>query len=230
MKHPLNNMTAPEQDKLIPAIASAATQIAAEEGITDESESIVRANAILEDAKLDEPATEAGKRAKSMAGDIIAAQATAALQTPKFDYDKFRNETAIPAIGAILKKMGEQSSFLAIPTNATPEYEQECEDAYQKLVLATFAALDANNVGMSEYKYVFDSLKSVVAALEENVMQQIIGHRHEIMSRTYTVKNPGTGKFDANYATYGALKTALDKVRKDTGDNVSDYFTVTPKA
>lgn len=212
-------------EKLIPFLLSAATAITAEEGITEEEAAVVRANAIFEDAKLAEPQTEAGKRCLAMAQDAFAVQGTTqANQKPKFDYEALRNDTTMPAMGDIIKAMGENAEFLPIRSVTTPEQEKASEEAYDRLTLAAFAALNNHNVGMKEFKYVFDSLKAIVSALEEHMMAQVIGHRHEIMSRSFGTKNPGTGKYDSNYATYQTLKDTLDKVRADTGGNLDDYF------
>lgn len=215
-------------DNLTKALLSICTQLASKEGITDEEALTVRANQIFNDAILAEPLTDAGKEAIEQAKAVVAVDATSTVSPyvtqPKFDYKKLRNETSIPAIVGILKKLSEYADFLPIPSETTPEYEQSCEDAYNKLTLSTFEVLNTNKIGMAEYKYVFDSLRAVIAALEEQVMQQVIGHRHEIMSRQFGAKNPGTGKFDAKYATYADLLTTRERVKKETGDNDADFF------
>ena len=212
-------------EKLIPFLLSAATAITAEEGITEEDAAITRANAIFEDAKLAEPLTDAGKACVERAKDIMAVQATGeAGQKPKFDYEALRNETTMVAMGEIIKAMGENAEFLPIRSKTTPEQEKASEEAYDRLTLAAFAALNGHKVGMSEFKYLFDSLKAIISALEEHMMAQVIGHRHEIMSRLFGTKNPGTEKFDSNYATYQTLKDTLEKVREQTGGNLEDYF------
>ncbi len=219
-----------DEKKLIGVLVPISMRISNEEGITDEQASIIRANQIIDDAKKDAPETEVGQRARLEALEIIAVKDTQdAGRPPKFDYEKYRNEHAILAIEQILKKIGEHAAFLPIPTKTSPEYEKNCEEAYEKLSLDTFQALNTHQVGMSEYKFVFDSLKAVISALEENIMNQIVGHRHEIMSRQFGTKNPGTDKFDANYATYETLITTLEKIRLESGGKLDDYFTISPK-
>lgn len=220
-------------DEKIKALISAAQTIATNEGITEEDLLAVRIGDIIKDAQLDEPLTPAGQAAKSRAEEIIAVNATAKAggmaspyQEQKFDYDARRDATAIAAVTDIFKIIAAHSEFLPIPTKTTPEYEKSCEDAYNASVLEIFESLEKNSVGMNDYKYVFDSLKTVISALDEQIMQQIVGHRHEIMSRILEKKNPGTQKFDSNYATYGDLKTGLEKVRNETGNKPEDYFTM----
>lgn len=218
-----------ENKKFIQTLLPIAMQMATAEGIDNETESVVRANQIVEDACLEVPLTEAGKNAKTQAMEVMAVQATNNIGPQKYDYDKHRDETSIPAICAIIKQMGERSDYLAIPSKPTPEYEKAAEEAYESLSLATFAALNQNNVGMAEYKFIFDSLKSIISALETHIMQQVTGHRHEIMSRLLDVKNPGTEKFDANYAPYSKVVELLEKTRESTGGKLSDYFNIAPK-
>lgn len=217
-----------EENKLNSALISASTSFATAEGLTDEEQIAVRAQELYEDAKKDQPETELGKKVRERANELVAVQATGVASPyagkPKFDYDKLRNETAIPAMESIMKKMAEHAAFLPIPTNNTPEYEKECEKAYQQFSIETFRILNTNKVAMSQYKYVFESLKAIIDSLEELCMKQVIGHRHEIISRFYGAKNPGTEKFDANYATYENLIEALEHARKNTGGNLDDYF------
>lgn len=220
-----------EDNKLTSALISASASIAKEEGVTDDEQVAVRAQAIYEDAIKDEPATDAGKQAKARADDIVAVQDTGIASpyasVPKFDYDKHRDETALAAVGDIFKKLGEHSAFLAIPTKASDEYQKESEKSYDRLALETFRILNTNKVGMAQFKYVFDSLKAVISALDEYVMQQVVQNRHEIMSRTFGARNPGNGKYDSNHATYAELTATLERVRNETGGNLDDYFSRT---
>lgn len=220
-----------ENKKFMQALLPICMQMATAEGITDEGESVVRANAIAEDAVLDKPLTEAGIKARVRTMEVLSVHATNDTSTTqiKFDYDKFRDETSIPAICAIIKQMGERAEYLAIPSKPSPEYEKKAEEAYESLSLATFSALNMNKVGMAEYKFIFDSLKSIISALENHVMNQVTGHRHEIMSRLLDTKNPGTDKFDANYAPYAKVIELLEKTREQTGGKLSDYFNISPK-
>ncbi len=212
---------------------TASIQIAKQErpDLGDE-ESAVLSEEIFNDAKKNFPDTDLGKKVKQLAFEIGAVQATGMaspyVQQPKFDYEKLRDETSIPAIVDILKKLSEHSEFLPIPSKPTPDYEKASDEGYSKLMLDTFQILNARKIGMSEYKYIFDSLKTIMSALEEGVMQQVTGHRHEIMSRIFGTKNPGTEKFDSNYATYEDLTKTLERVRTETGGKMEDYFNINP--
>lgn len=219
---------------LVKALIGVSVELARAEGIVGEDAVVNRANEIFNDASLDEPQTDAGKQAKTMAQVNLTESAKRAadaggdnnpnMKPVEFDYAKLRDTTSIPACADILTIMGELAKDLPIPQKPTPEQEKAAEAAYEKLSLATFDILDKHGIGMSEYKFIFDSAKAVISALEDYTMQQVVGHRHEINSREFGVKNPGTGKFDANYATYGALKARLEKSRKDSGGNLDDYF------
>ncbi len=146
---------------------------------------------------------------------------------PAFNATKHWDETGIPAVGDIIRKMGELASYLPIPSMGTPEYEKSSEESYQTLSLEAFKILNERNVGMAQFKNVFDSLKAVISVLEDLMMKQVTGHRHEIMSRLFGAKNPGTDKFDGNYATYQNLTELLEKTRQETGNNQADYFNIT---
>ncbi len=198
----------------------------------DEEKSIEAVNKIVDDAQKDVPETPVGKDIKEKAAKIITDQANGFaspyMATPKYDYGKLRDETSLPAISEILKKLGEHSEFLPIPTKPTEEYEKKSDQSYNQLMLDTFAILNGKGVGMKEYKYIFDSLKTIVGGLEEGIMQQVVGHRHEIMSRIFGTRNPGNERFDSNYATYKDLIDTLMKVREQTGGKKEDYFGINP--
>lgn len=217
-----------DQEKI--NLISASAQVARVEGLTDDEAVAVRASVIFDDAQKEHPETVAGTEAKRIALEIGAVQKTGIespyIEKPKYDYEKLRDETSIPAIEDILRKLGEHATFLPIPTKPTSEYEKASDEAYGKLMLDTFKILNTRKIGMSEYKFIFDSLKTTISSLEAGIMQQVTGHRHEIMSRLFGAKNPGTEKFDANYATYEDLVNTIEKVRKDTGNNMEDYFNI----
>lgn len=220
-----------DQDKK--NMLSAATEIAKKEGITDDEALTIRVGEIFEDAQKESPETPAGIEAKKQATDIGMVQKTGIpspfMQRPGFNYEKLRDDTSIPAITDILGKLGENAAFLAIPSKPTKEYIDASDKAYNKLMMDTFQVLNNRNIGMSEFKFIFDSLKSTITSLEAGIMQQVTGHRHEIMSRLFGTKNPGTDKFDSNYTTYAELVAALEKIRTDTGGKMEDYFTITPQ-
>ncbi len=222
-------------DTFTKALLSACTTLASEEGITDEEKVAVRANEIYTDAQNEEPVTEVGKKARQQAKDVVAVEATNNVPSPyggapKFDYDGLYDKTVTPSVGEIWKLIGENSDSLALTASVpSKELVQARKDAFEKISIGAFNILNKNGVGMSKYGYLFKDLKDTIAMLESLMGEQVTGHKLEIESRTLGVKNPGTGKFDANYATYEALLATRERIKTETGGNDEDYFMITPK-
>ncbi len=215
-----------EDKYFIPALLSCSHDQARDEGLTDEEAIVDRANQIFQDAQLAEP---------SELGKVIRAKAIKKLETdpvysakPKFDYDGHKDKRALPAIAQLLNLFannGEQLAKINL-INATPADEEEINKTFERVTIDIFTILNANNIGTGEYKHIFDSLKLIVTAFDEYTMKQVVGHRHEMMSRLFGAKNPGTGRYDSTYALYTDLTAALMKVREQTGNEMSDYFNV----
>lgn len=221
-------------DEKLKALISASQTVAIGEGITETEAQATRINELIKDAQLDEPATPAGKIVKERAADIIAVNKTAALEgvrSPytenKFDYDANQDKTCLPSVSAILALIGQNAEFLAIPTKTpTKEYEDACGKAYDKVIMGVLDILAENNVGLADFTHVFKVLQTIIEAIKQQIDTEVVGHRHEIMSRILGTRNPGSDKFDSNHATWGDLKESVLKVRESTGGKLEDYFTI----
>ncbi len=215
-----------DESLFIPALLSCCNEQARAEGLVDEDAIVDRAQEIFEDAKMETPITPVGSMVRVNAINKFETDPAYSAKQNKFDYDAYRDTRSMPAISQILAKLGEHSANLPIKAKCTDEEEKATNAAYEKITLEIFDVLNTNNVGTGEYKYIFDSLKAIITSIDEYVMQQVVGHRHEMMSRLFGAKNPGTDKFDSMYATYKNLTDSLMKVREQTGNEMSDYFNV----
>lgn len=218
--------------KFVPILVQVSNHMAVTEGLTEEEAIINRSNEIFQDAQLPEPTTEAGKYARAEAlqklkelGEVNLADAKQ--QAEKFNYVALRDKAAMGAIPLILKKISEVSDELPTAYQSTAEEQKKYNSVIDKLTYDIFPILTENGAGLGHYKYIFDLLKQIISDLYEHNQQQINGHTHEFMSRAYGAKNPGTGKFDATYATYDDLKNARQKAKEETGNDDKDYFSLT---
>ena len=144
-----------------------------------------------------------------------------------YDYNKHRDETIVPAMVKILKLLGENAEEIFEAWGKTPESSKEIQT---KIGAQVVTILAQSGVARTDLDACMNIPQSFYVALSNIVMSQIRNHEHEIMSRVVGAKNPGNNKFDLEYSTYGDLLKSLIQVRKDTGDNVEDYFTLNPDA
>lgn len=188
-----------------------------------EEEALEKINLVVEDAIKEEPETEDGKKVRELA--LTATENGIKSPYATFDYNQLRDETTFEAVKsafAILAKY----QYLVFPMKADDETRKKISDDYNACALEMFSLLNEKNVGLEEYKVFFGSLGAIIKSLEQYVGQQVEGHTSEIMSRMLGAKNPGTQKFDKAYASYKDLIELLEKVRKDTGDKLEDYFNI----
>lgn len=192
----------------------------------EEEKAIEAAQDIWNDAKIDEPLTEEGKAVRAIADKaVLDAQngiPSPFMDKPQFDYNKYRDETtgvALPKAFSILAKYN-----IIAKMQESEEEKDAITDAYNACSMELFTLLNEHKVGLRDYKFFFECLVAAVRTLESLVDQQVMGHRSEIMSRLLDVRNPGNDKFDSGHATYAALVALLERTRKSTGDNLSDYF------
>lgn len=180
-----------------------------------------RVTEIVNDASKKNPETDVGKSVRDSAFN-------SPIESPysdnKYDYDTLRDETTTKALKGAFAIIGKHKG-LAYPAKSTDESNRELEEALDKCSLDLFATLNQNNVPLKDYEYFFGSLRSIIGALEQYVMQQVGGHRAEMISILCDVKNPGNGKLDQGHATYKQLVDSLLELRKSKKINPEDYFT-----
>lgn len=146
--------------------------------------------------------------------------------TKKEDEKKFliknQADTAGKAGEQVLKLLGTTDHLFLL--SDTPEDMQKNNDAYEKLLSDVLEIFTANNVGITNYPYVWAGIRSIITALEQHMANHISGLKKEIMSRVAETKNPLSGKYDVDHATHADLIKAVLKVRESQGNNLEDYF------
>lgn len=217
-----------EQSKESRALLSAAQSIAIAEGISDDELMVTRINEIYQDACLEEPKTDEGKQALEKAKFILENAMVESPYKTKFNYDKYQDETVLPAIVAIFKLYPlyiEDMINIAKAEQTTPEEKKLAYEAVEKLSIDSFKVLNEFKVTMPKYKHLFAKMKEMIAFLEDIQVEQMTGHRYEVLSRIFKAENPGTGQYDGNYALYSDLIAARDQLKSDTdGPNGEDRF------
>jgi hypothetical protein len=208
-------------------ILSEGVKVSQEEGLTDELEIIARTNAIREDAILETPVTEAGIKVRAIADKAVSdiENGIPSPYTPKikFDYNKHRDETATVAIEQILKEILPKFDNLVAHMTDDETRRELVDEEYSKASFETLQILTKNNVGIAAFKYVFEMLRNVVTTLEQDCMNQVNGHRTEIMARLLRAKNPGTGDFDPSYATYQQVVDLVMNTREEIPGDIQGY-------
>lgn len=216
--------TISEQEKNMRALISASNAVAKDEGITDDDKIVVRMNEIYNDAKNPIPTTDAGKKAREVAIDILKANELAEKQGRNpwmvggYDYEAFFDERVPSAVVQLFQSLGKFAKVLAIPSQSkllTPEQEKEFDDGQQTVSLEWFKILNENKVPVSKYPDIFKELRDTVSALERIMQDQIAGHNNEILSRIHRAINPGTNLLDLNFSTYQDIIDTREKLKSE---------------
>ncbi len=192
-----------------------------------------KADEVVTDAMKDVPETDDGKAVKEKAENIIAVHETNSSENSYapnvFDYTELRDKSAIPACVQILKAFGEQADSLFITKNDTEERSNQIDTAYNFLADTVIKIFNENNVAIKDFKYAFNNLKALFESFGSAIDAKVDNQKSEVMARYIGAKNPGTDKFDQNYATYASLVEARDKVFQETGAKLEDYHHMVPQ-
>lgn len=227
-------MNTEETEKFTRILMSVCYGLARDEGIDNDEALVMRANELYRKAKSDYDESIAGNPAIDQALKAYSEDKANPVESPytetKFDYSQHADETIVPAVIEILKlfsQYADEVGSLAKSKEITKDEDRAMFSAFQAMSIDTFAILNANAVGMSKYQAVFAKLKEIVSFLEDVQVQQMTGHRHEVLSRVFGGINPGTGKLDANYATYADLLASREKAKAETdGPDGEDNFRI----
>lgn len=130
--------------------------------------------------------------------------------------------TAGVAAVKIIKLFGTQENLFPLSTD--PAEIAKYNVAYQNMLAEILVVFAENNVGFTNYDFVFNGIKSVVSALQEYVKNHFNNLKEELDSRYVGARNPKSGKYDIHHATHVQMMDALMRIRKDQGDNPADYF------
>lgn len=207
-----------------------AARTAHDEGIREEEQMVARVNQIVDDAMIEEPVTLAGQTARANALAYLEKADNGEIPAEKlFDYNKLRDETSFKAACEILSLIGSKGDKLVLKMTATEEEKAQVDVDYRETSKECLDIMSRNNVGIKELDFIFGEIQRIGDVLGKICLQQISGHKEEILSRTIGTRNPGNQKFDDNHATYADLIQALERVRKETGDKPEDYFHVENK-
>lgn len=197
-------------NRSLEAFIKSAQKICKEEGIKSE-DALDRVNEIVQDASLEEPVTEAGKRVRA---ESLSIESPLSPVEVKFNYNQYRDDTTNKALVLAMEEIAKYKN-LVILENPTDEYKKALEKDYQDCTIALFKIFNDNNVRMAEFEYLFGSIKSIISGLEGIIMDQVVGHSADMKSNLLGANNPGTGKPDHNYATYKHLIDFVEKLKKD---------------
>lgn len=143
-------------------------------------------------------------------------------ETPPFDWEAYKDSTLNNATKDILIILGGSAERICYTGEKT---QSEVNEIYNPVADLARDAMVKHNVGYKQATELFDYLRGIVTLLENKLKKEYEGHQKEVLSRLLGTKNPMTGKFDVDFATFEKLVAAVDKSRELTGGNIYDYFT-----
>lgn len=144
----------------------------------------------------------------------------------QFDYNKYQDDTTIASARLILKYMGDNAELFIFT------HEEKQEDVIVKTSKGAEEIMNImveTKVPQADMSKLSDILTNVPYAAFNIISKHYNEIEKEILARYMGVRDPGTNKYSREFSSLGNLMEALLRIRKDQGDNVEDYFTITPK-
>lgn len=143
------------------------------------------------------------------------------IEEVKFDYNKLREETTLPAVKQIYKALAENVDDLVYGQNATNESITESIERVAQKVLTVLAD---NNVPNADMQFVISVIQDSIYAIFNSITKRKDKLENEFMARTIGARDPGTGKFSREFATLGDFFTVLENVRNEQDVDGNQYF------
>lgn len=142
---------------------------------------------------------------------------------------KHQADTAGKAGIELLKLLGNTENLFILSDD--PKEIKKNAEAYEKLLADTLEIFTNNNVGLTNYPFVFGGIKSIVEAVHTHMSNHATNLQKEIAARTIGTKNPLDGKYDQDHATHADLIKTVSRLREEQGNvpNAEDYYTLIPK-
>lgn len=137
---------------------------------------------------------------------------------------KHQADTAGKAAEEILKLFAEYDNLFMVSNDENDS--KKYEETYQKFLAEILVIFKKNNVGITNYSYVFKGIKAIIDSLEQTMNNHMTNLKVELLSRVVGSKNPYNNKYDIDHSTHQDLISALEKIREDQGNNPEDFFTI----
>ena len=143
------------------------------------------------------------------------------MEPEKFDYNKLRDETAVPAIKQIFKSFAENIDLIVYDSK---EEREAIMSKQAEMCQKVLEILIENKVVENDMKYVVESIQTIIFLLFTGVAKQKMEIEKEFLARAIGARDPGTGKFTRENATLGDLFEATTRIRKEQDKDGNQYI------
>lgn len=131
----------------------------------------------------------------------------------KFDYNKLRNETTNIALMKVMALIANTPGLVTLEGQTSAQTEEQYKNI-DKCSFQVLQVMNENNVRMEDFGYLFAQIKAIVTGVERCAILQVDEHSANLASKIMGVKNPGTGEFDNNFATYKDLLDTVERFKQ----------------
>ena len=145
------------------------------------------------------------------------------IEEVKFDYNKLRTETTLPAVKQVYQVLADNVDLLVYNETATVESITESLEVVAQKVLTVLAE---NKVPNSDMQFVITLIQDSIYAIFNSISKRKDRLENEFMARTIGARDPGTGKLSREFATFADFFAALEKIRKEQDIEGNQYFIV----
>lgn len=143
-----------------------------------------------------------------------------------FDYNKYQDETTIPAGIEILKCLGRNAELLVFPHDASNEVIM---DNMNKVAQELMHIVIDKKVPDADFQKLSDMLQQLPFQLLTIISRQKTEFERELLARYIGIRDPGTQRYSREFAGLGDMFGALIKLREQQGNKTEDYFAIVPK-
>lgn len=143
-----------------------------------------------------------------------------------FDYNKLQLETTFPAMKEIYKTFADNVDLMVFSETATSD---SINEDIGKMAQKVLEVLVKHNVADVDMQNVIDAVQGSIMSVFSVIGRQKKELEKEFMARTIGARDPGTGKFTREYATFADLFNALEKIRIEQDKEDNQYFIIKKK-
>lgn len=187
-------------------------------------EQVEEVQKVMQDAISKKPQTDLGKAVALKTMQEINKGADSKYYETDFDFTKEQNEKVRPVALEVLKLILEKGDIAIPHFGVDQERTKEHNKAIDDIAFNVLMKLNEYNVPTAYFADLFDKINASLRVIENQVHDNVAGHKTEIMSRLLGVRNPKFKTYDSRHATYKNILDLLEKVRQDTGNDTKDYF------
>ncbi len=142
---------------------------------------------------------------------------------PKHDFNAPIAKTTAEIAKVLIHELSSNADLLVIDAK-TPEEEKLKDEQATDFAIRFMRIISSTDIPADYASYSIEKIQVILSQLKKYVDGMVDQTKREILSRYIGARSPRTGTFTYDVATLGEFMMALDRIRKETGNNDDDFF------